>query len=314
MRGEPPTVTPVSPPRPVKPVSDLAMPDAVAQVLARWESIGALSPQTQLRSAETLNRFATRLHRTRVDLVQDITPRDCEQFLDARTRYGTEPELATRHGRRVVLRLFFRTLRDLGYSAGDPTLDLRLPPRTNRPSRPLTDDEVLLCRVATRLGRAGSGSLFRAVVWALAETTAISSEISTLRVDDLNSVKNPRWVRLPGTRRHLARDGELTDWGTAIISRHLAALTAEHHPGTTLLAYRGSAEPGQHTAQASTCNAIRAVLDATGLAQEPDVRPASVRNWAGRRLLDQGLSLEVVARRMGHRRLDTAAEDLALGW
>ena len=76
----------------------------------------------------------------------------------------------------------------------------------------------------------------------------------------------------------------------------------------------GKGTPGQAKAQASVCNAITAVLEAAGLAEEPDVRPASVRNWAGRRLFDGGMPIERVARRLGARTLDAAAEDIALEW
>ena len=66
--------------------------------------------------------------------------------------------------------------------------------------------------------------------------------------------------------------------------------------------------------QASVCNALGAVLDLAGLAVEPDVRPASLRHWAGRELFDAGASIQEVARRLGARSLDTAAEDIALDW
>ena len=56
------------------------------------------------------------------------------------------------------------------------------------------------------------------------------------------------------------------------------------------------------------------MLELSGLAAEPDVRPASVRNWAGRHRYDAGMPLEQVARRMGCRSLDGTAEDLGIDW
>ena len=50
------------------------------------------------------------------------------------------------------------------------------------------------------------------------------------------------------------------------------------------------------------------------LTEEPDVRPASLRNWAGRRLYEAGMPIEHVARRMGSRSLDSVASDIALDW
>jgi integrase/recombinase XerC len=62
------------------------------------------------------------------------------------------------------------------------------------------------------------------------------------------------------------------------------------------------------------CNAIAGVLGLAGFTEEPDVRPASLRNWAGRRLYDAGMPIDQVARRMGARTLDSAAADVALEW
>lgn len=285
-----------------------------AAVQELWRAGGEFSEQTLARTGETLARFAKRLESQHVRRLQDATPAHCAGFIDAHTRHGGPPELATRHARRTALRMLFRTLRESDPDVGDPTMDLVLPARTARAARPLTDDETALGRAATRLGDAGSGSLQRAVAWALAEATAVTSEVSAVRVADLDDPADPRWVRLPGTRRVDARVGELTDWGSAVVARQVALLRERALPSSTLLTYRGKGTPGQHVAQAAVCNAIGAVLTATGLADEPDVRPGSVRNWAGRRLYDGGLPLEKVAVRLGARSLDSAAEDIALEW
>lgn len=296
------------------PVVSAQLARQVNAALLLWQSEGEFSEQTLMRTTETVRRFAARLAATRVRRAEDITTADCAAFIDAMTKHGTVPELTTRHARRVAIRMLFRTWRDLQYDVGDPTMDLELPPRTGRAARPLTDAEVVLCRAATRLGMAGSASLQRAVVWALAEATAITSEISAVRICDVDDAADPRWVELPGTRRTDARVGELTDWGATIVRRHLEHLTAQGAKATTLLTYRGKGIPGQATAQAAVSNVVAAVLDSAGLSDQPDVRPGSVRNWAGRRLYDQGMPLERVARRMGARTLDTCAEDIALEW
>lgn len=234
--------------------------------------------------------------------------------VDATTRAGQRPELTTRHARRTALRMLFRTLREMGYDIGDPSLDLRLPTRSDTSARPLTDLEVTLCRTSSRMGEAGGRSLHRAVCWAIGETTAVSSEISAVRVGDVDDRTAPRWVRLPGTRRHDARLGELSDWGSVIIGPQLELLTQRQATPATSLTYRGQGTPGEPCAQSAVCNALAAVLAASGVADEPDVRPASLRNWAGRRLYDAGMPIEQVARRMGARSLDSTAADIALRW
>lgn len=294
--------------------SSSAVDAAVGAARDRWEEGSEFTDQTLARVGETVTRFAARLRAQGVQTPEQITAEHCRGFVTARTAAGRPAELTTQHTRRNSLRMLFRTWRELGLSDGDPTLDLSLPARSDTSARPLTDTEVILCRGATRLGEAGATALQRAVAWALGETTAVSSEISTIRLADLDDPDSPRWVHLPGTRRHDPRLGELSDWGTRIVTRQAQVLRSRHAPATTLLTYRGSGTPGQAKAQAAVCNALGAVLDLAGLSSEPDVRPASLRNWAGRTLFDGGMPLEQVARRMGARSLDTVAADLALEW
>ncbi len=287
---------------------------ASEQVLAAWSKGEDFTEQTLARASEGVQRFTKRLTAQGVDTLEQVRPEHCAGFIDATTVKGSPPLLTSRHTRRTTLRMYFRTLRQLGHDVGDPTLDILLPVRTATTARPLTDDEVTLARVTARLGDAGTRSLQRAVCWALAEATAVTSEISAIRVRDVDDARAPRWVQLPGTRRHDPRAGELTDWGSLIVARQLQALTQSRHTSATLLTYKGRGTPGEAGAQASICNAIGAVLDSAGLAREPDVRPASVRNWAGRRLYDSGLPLEQVALRLGARTLDSAAADIGLDW
>jgi hypothetical protein len=296
-------------------------PDGLEYLLAQvdrvrtdWAAGGEFSPQTLARAGELADRFARRIHQQGLAGFTEVTTVHCRGFVDAPTAAGPPPELTTRHARRTALRMLFRTLREHGLDVGDPTVDLQLPARTATVARPLTDPEITLCRASARLGEAGATSLQRATVWALAETTAVTSEISAVRVGDVDHPRQPRWVRLPGTRRLDPRLGELTDWGAAIVARQLAVLAAANATPATLLTYRGRGVPGQEKAQSATCNAVGAVLDLAGIASEPDVRPASVRNWAGRRLYADGLPIEQVARRMGCWSLDTAAAAIGLTW
>lgn len=283
-------------------------------VLGVWTGSGDFSEQTLQRCGETVGRFLRRQRALGVHEPVFFTTQHCQGFLTAVGVNGQPPELNTMHARRTALRMMFRALRDLGYPVGDPTLDLHLPPRTATAARPLTDIEITLCRTTARLGEAGSASLQRAAAWALGETTAVSSEISAIKVSDVDDHDHPRWVRLPGTRRHDPRLGELTDWGSIIVARQLKLLTEHHKPPSTLLTYKGHGVPGEAGAQAAVCNALGAVLKATRLAEEPDVRPASLRNWAGRRLYEGGMPIDQVARRLGSRSLDAAAEDIGLDW
>lgn len=308
-----PDVTSSRPPRPVDPTTwDL---DTVTeQVLHAWREDHGFSPATMDKCGEMLIRFCRRLAAQGVSHPSKITPEHCTGFVHARTSQGQPPEVTTLHARRSTLRMYFRTLRLLGVEVTDPTIDIDLPPRTGTAARPLTDVEVALCRAASRMGDAGGGSLHRAVCWALGETTAVSSEISAIRVGDVDDSRAPRWVHLPGTRRHDPRLGELSDWGSLIVARQMELLSSRHLSPSTPLVYKGQGVPGEPTAQSAVCNALAGVLRLAGLAAEPDVRPASLRNWAGRRLFTEGMPIELVARRMGARSLDTVAVDIDLNW
>jgi site-specific recombinase XerD len=286
----------------------------VEAVRHRWATEDAFTPATLDKCGEAIARFARRLDRQGVTDPDQITAAHAQGFVDAPTRTGQPPELTTRHARRTALRMLFRTLRELGYDIGDPSLDLHLPARSETTARPLTDLEVTLCRASSRMGEAGGRSLHRAVCWALGETTAVTSEISAVRVGDVDDRTAPRWVRLPGTRRHDPRLGELSDWGSTIVARQLKLLSQRHATPASLLTYRGQGVPGEAGAQSAVCNAIGGVLALAGLTEETDVRPASLRNWAGRRLYEAGLPIEQVARRMGSRSLDSAAADIGLNW
>jgi integrase/recombinase XerC len=274
---------------------------------------GTHTDGTLARLTETTAAFARRLHAQGIGSFTQVTAADAAAFVGARTRQGAAPELATRHARRTALRTLFRTLRALGLHTSDPTLDLVLPPRGLLVARPLTDDEVGLCRASAQMG-AGARSQMRAVAWALGEATALSSEVTMVRIRDVDDLDRPTDVQLPGTRDLDARRGELSAWGQRVLRRRVTTLLENGATTDTLLCYAGAAPPGGAKAQASACNALRNVLAAAGLGAEPDVRPASLRHWAGRCLYDRGARIEQVARVLGHRSLDITAAHIGLDW
>ena len=283
------------------------------RVTAAWVGAGAHSEQTLTRMWETTQRFARRLQAEGVASFDEVRLHHARGFVHAPVAGGGKPEIATQHARRTAIRTFYRTLRSLGYPFPDPTLDLALPPRGLTAARPLTDDEVTLCRASAQIV-AGRAAWVRVTAWALGEATAVSSEITGVRICDLDDAEHPTIVRLPGTTRHDPRTGTLTEWGQLVLARRLQQLSAQGAAETTLLAYGGAAPPGGAKAQASVCNALREVLIAAGLAGEADIRPSSLRHWAGRTAYDRGTPLPDVALLLGHRSLDATAEDIALTW
>src|SRR6266536_2497724 len=92
-----------------------------------------LPDQTTHRMTELLVRFTIFLDKgLRLGSVEDITAEHASRFVFAGISKPVGPQrpsVATMHLRRSALRLYFRTLRQIGVAVGDPTQDLVLAPR-----------------------------------------------------------------------------------------------------------------------------------------------------------------------------------------
>jgi integrase/recombinase XerC len=237
-----------------------------------------------------------------VDLA-GVTSDIARLFVTAPTGAGQAPSTSTMHWRRTALRLLFRAARRHGLVDGDPTLDLDLPPRSSLGTRPLTDDEITLCRSVAQWSLAGSR---RAAAWALAEATCRSSELPAVAGDDINLETGRVWIG--GGKATEPREGQLTGWGLVQVRARLEELDAPSLP----LVYSGRSPAG--AGQVSGASAIVDVLTRAGLHQEPDVRPGSVAAWAGRRVLEETDRIDCAARALGVRSLDRAASIVAWDW
>jgi integrase len=187
---------------------------------------------------------------------------------------------------------------------GDPTLDLVLPPRSGLAARPLTDDEVALCRGHSLWSLAGAR---RSATWALAEATCRSAELARITVGDIDLDTGQVWIS--GGKLTLPRHGHVTQWGSVQLRRRLDELDGDL---SSPVVYAGASGP--RSGQVSACLAIDDVLRRAGLSTEPDVRPSSIAAWAGRRILTETNRIELVARRLGMRSLDRTARFIAWDW
>ncbi len=206
------------------------------------------------------------------------------------------------HLRRSALRLFFRFAREAQAIGDDPTLDLVLPPRSLLHTRPLGDDEVALGRSFSLHSLAATR---HPAAWALAEATARTSELPHVTTDDLDLGNMRVWLQ--GGSKGVARWGVVDEWGAQQLDRR-----ARFFRGDKRLIYQGRGT--EESQQASCCNAINDTLIRAGLSGEPDVRPASVPAWTGRRIYIETQSIEEVARRLGVRSLDASAQFIAHNW
>jgi integrase/recombinase XerC len=142
-----------------------------------------------------------------------------------------------------------------------------------------------------------------AAAWALAEATGRGAELSNVRPKDLDLDSGRVWLH--GGKRTVDRWGELSEWGIRVLRGRLAEMGTK---GTVAYAGDGKGIAGQ----VSTCHALSTILLRAGLAGQADVRPGSVAAWAGRSRFDAGAGIAEVARMLGVRSLDLAAQ--AIGW
>jgi integrase/recombinase XerC len=281
--------------------------DAVDRVTRELAAASVLSIQSQRRMVELLCRFGRFvIVGYCVATLDAIAAQQVQAFVAAPTGDGMAPGIATQHLRRSAVRLLFRVGRELGLASGDPTLDVRLPPRSPSTARPLSDEEVALCRTAA-LHSLTSTRL--AAAWALAEATARTAELSHLKVADLELDRARVWIH--GSPRTEARWGRLSDWGGVQLERRVHELGRSVNPATLLL-YSG--EGSAESRQASSCQAIGETLRRASLATEPDLQPVSVAAWAGAGTLADTGRIEAVARALGCRSLDAAARLIGFDW
>ena len=270
-------------------------------VVVEVESCGALSEGTFTRFVSTAERFISFCGRGYgITSFDELTPRVVEKFVRAPVD-GRPVSVAGMHSRRAALRTFFRSARQLGLFDGDPSLDVVLPVKSELLTRPLTDDEIGLCRSCALTSLSETR---QPAAWALAEATVRTAELPHITSSDLDLGTGRVWI--PGGTRTTARWGVISDWGLVQLERRLRAMRSLDVP----LVYSG--RRGGESGQSSSSMAICDTLARAGLSRESDVRPLSVAAWAGVKIFEQTGRIEDVARRLGMRSLDRAA--LLIGW
>ncbi|MDQ3765857.1 MAG: hypothetical protein M3346_00710 [Actinomycetota bacterium] len=287
-------------------VGDAALAEEIAIVASHLAALGTLTEQSHERLFTEIARFVRRLDLLHVEALAAVTASHTRDFVhepvDHRDRWA-DPGLGTMHFRRSAVRLLFRAARQLYLVKHDPTLDLVLPARSALQTRPLHDDEEMLCRVACRQTLIATRL---PAAWALGQATAVSSELAVIRASDVDL--DAGTVLLHGCSKRVPRVGVLTPWGVEQLRRHISQLAGNDCP----LVY--GAQTSSVSGQASSCSALHDVLRHAGLSGEPDVRPGSLAAWAGRRIFEEtGLEREV-ARALGIRSLDRAAQVIGWDW
>ncbi len=284
----------------------VSVSELVEAVIASLEAEADLVPASLDRFSGLMRRFAAYVSRAHgIRSLDEVGMDHLRGFLKAGTASGSAPSIATMHLRRSAVRLLFRRAAEVGAVSEDPTTSLSVPARSCLPFRPLTDDEVELCR---SFARASLSATREPAAWALSEASARCSELPLIRVRDVD-IEAGR-VFITGGAKTAPRWGELTEWGLVQVERRLAATKREGSD----VAVVSSDVRNRATARASAYDAIRATLERAGLGREPDVRPNSLVAWRGASALASGASIDQIAQMLGIRSLDAAAAFIGWHW
>jgi len=284
----------------------LPLAESLALIVDDLSRDDGRAPQTVDRLVEVVerfHRFARRAYGIRC--LPDVTPEIATAFVQAPNDRGA-PSANTMQFRRWVLRVLVRSARERGLIDLEPTLDLVLPTRDGQKLRPLTDDEIAVCRSfsvcsldETRLPTA----------LALAEATGRTSEIGFVRVRDVDlhagTVAFSKGSRVP-------RVAELTEWGRIQLERRVSVLRRTDAGTDAFLIYSGRGSDVSR--QAAACTTLTRILDLARLGDDPAVRPLSIVAWAGRRVLDEKGRIDEVAQRLGMRSIDATADLIGWDW
>jgi len=315
----PDRTAPDDPRAPATSSADVTLAHAVERTITLWTAMtsqGQMSPQTSRSFGQLLERYQSYVHARGIVLIDDVTPDFAEDFIFAqgRTRHGRigESATATHHQRRAVLRSFYRTLRELGLTEADPTRDIRLPERTRTPIRPLDEDEAIAVRHAaeyvTRPTR-------HAAAAALALSGGHTGEIGHTRVRDLDQDAAAVWMH--GSTRTDPRWCPLDPWARRVLQARAAFVTRQQRSPQAApdarLAVSSAPAPDEQL-QARACVALADLIRRIGLGADPRVKPASLTAYAAVRIFDSTGKIENVARGLGLRSLDRAADLVGYDW
>lgn len=290
--------------------------EALTLVTSHWDGMDVFAPATHQRLGNVLAGFTTRLNRMEIPSLgpKAVTPAICEDFLHASVsgRGASQPSIATMHLRRAALRAMFASLRALLIRNDDPTLDLRLPPRVEDGTRPVTCDERDLLRLASVTR--GWGESLKPTAVALTEGGAWPGENAAVRIADLLNRQSDDLlqVRIAGCGRRRDRHLTLTEWGSTVVRKRAHTLLQQGARSDARLTYGG--ERGPARAGSSVGMALRSVITRAGLGNETDLAPKSLVFRAAIDLWNpQRQNIAEVANLLGVG-LDRAAHTVSYQW
>ncbi|MFC4517308.1 hypothetical protein [Streptomyces ehimensis] len=300
-------------------MAELLLAAVIGKVVGAWAAMaerGEMSRQSLDKFTLLLARFQRYATARQATCLAEITEQIASAFIDApgRTRHGTTgpAALATRYLRRSVLRMCFRTARELRLCDHDPTWAIALPPRVRGKVRPLSEDEAIALRHAAEFTDRPTR---HAAAAALALSGAHTGEIGHTTLADLDPDRARVWMH--GSSKAAPRWCPLGPWELRALTARASLVRGHAPPGTPagrLKLAVSSRAGGDEQLQARSCVALGDLLARIGLAADPTVRPSSVTAYAAWNLHHQTGRIEDAALLLGLSSLDRAATVIGHHW
>lgn len=207
---------------------------------------------------------------------------------------------ATVNRRLQAIRKFFRYALERGLVDTDPSLGIRLLPQSrSQGPRGLDRSEVERLLGAVKQGNSRLVQRDNAIIQVMLQTGIRVGELTTLRVVDIQLSGNGGLLRIGGEGKSEAREVPLNGAAQDAIAAYLAE-RGESSSDHLFLSVQG----GPLSAR-SVQRLVGAYAQAAGL---KDVRTYTLRQTCGQRLLSDTGDLHLVARLLGHKRLETAVK------
>lgn len=197
----------------------------------------------------------------------------------------------------ATLRSFFRFLQREGVLQANPAVLLATPKLDRRLPRFLGEDEVTAL-VESPQPTTPSGARDRAILETLYSTGIRVSELTGLRLEDVDFISGTLKVRGKGRKERLAPVGERA---LAVLHTYLQLRTKQRQvkePQWLLLNQRGT-----RLTPRAVERIVRKYIRKTGLQMQ--VSPHTLRHTFATHLLDHGADLRSVQELLGHKNLST---------
>lgn len=232
---------------------------------------------------------------------------------DVPTNKGPRDPSSYRQQRRLAaLGTLIGVFRDLDLIVGDPTAGLRLfldSPFTRATTRPLESEEVVLCMEWSFDTLDDTTRLPAIVAWG--KVGGATSEGADLRCSHVD-VDN-RTIVLSGGAKYRPRVMKLDSWDAQVFAKRIEHVRKESKvsdPYVLVNTESGTIDSRRN----SISTAFDDVYTRAGLADDQQVKPESIRLWAGMEVWNHTNDIIAVANALGINSLDKVANDLRILW